>query len=121
MDHLFLGIDAGGTHTRVMIVDQSAALRAYVEGPGVHPLHPIESQMHVHHAILRALAEAQGQIGRSYTLWPGLRPRWSDHDRLGSSVHKRPWSRMSSDTAQRCRPRSRCSRTSSTGCPRDCR
>lgn len=72
MDQLLIGIDAGGTSTRVLIVDLRGRVRAYVVGAGVHPSQPLESQQHVQGAIQHALTDADASVAQVRSLVAGL-------------------------------------------------
>jgi glucosamine kinase len=72
INDIVIGIDGGGTHTRVMVADIEGNVLSYVE-TGAASIHKdLQSKLNVHQAIQEALQQAGKEIGEVAVLVGGI-------------------------------------------------
>ncbi|XEC94162.1 BadF/BadG/BcrA/BcrD ATPase family protein [Paenibacillus tarimensis] len=69
---IVIGIDGGGTHTRVMVSDLSGNVLAYVEKGAASFHKDIQAKQNVKQAILEALLAAEREIGHVRAIAAGI-------------------------------------------------
>jgi glucosamine kinase len=57
-ESIVLGIDGGGTYTRVMVVNCTGQVLSFAESGGANPFHNANGKIHVQNAIREAIAQA---------------------------------------------------------------
>ena len=72
MDAIVIGIDGGGTHTRVLCADLAGHILAYAETEGSHPRKNASAETHVRTALSQVLAQAEREPGQVVALVAGF-------------------------------------------------
>jgi glucosamine kinase len=68
LNDIVIGIDGGGTHTRVMVADSEGNVLSYIE-KGASSIHKdLQSKLNVHQAIQEALQQAGKEISEVVSL-----------------------------------------------------
>ena len=88
MNGLFVGVDGGGTHTRVLIVDEQGAELATAEGPGsaIQPGATSRSAHTIRDAVLKAHAEFTDRPIRSLCIGVAGAGRDEERDTLQAAL-----------------------------------
>ena len=88
MNGLFVGVDGGGTHTRVLIVDEQGAELATAEGPGsaIQPGATSRSPHTIRDAVLKARAEFTDRPIRSLCIGVAGAGRDEERDTLQAAL-----------------------------------
>ena len=88
MNGLFVGVDGGGTHTRVLIVDEQGAELATAEGPGsaIQPGATSRSAHTIRDAVLKARAEFTDRPIRSLCIGVAGAGRDEERDTLQAAL-----------------------------------
>lgn len=88
MSSLFVGVDGGGTHTRVMVVDESGAEVATAEGPGsaIRPGEASRSAAVIRDAVQRALEGLSDRPVRSLCIGVAGAGREEERDTLQATL-----------------------------------
>lgn len=72
MNTYVIGMDGGGSHTRVAVADQNGKILSYVQKSGCNRYHDTNAEQNV----LEAIAEAITQAGLNQIRSPPSRQEW---------------------------------------------
>lgn len=79
-DEYVIGVDSGGSHTRVVCVDLDGQMRGSSQAAGGSPTHNVNAKDHVQSAIHEAIQRAGVEVGNAVGLVSGMAGFDGDRD-----------------------------------------